>query len=84
MNYAEIKERLRRLAARPVRDVPDERMSEVREEMRRKTAKSAALFERAKNVVSHGVEHVLPPPAPSPRGGGRRGPAGPPAAGAAP
>jgi glutamate-1-semialdehyde-2,1-aminomutase len=66
MNYDQILERLRRLAARPVRDVPDERMNKVREEVRRKTAKSAALFERAKNVVSQGVEHVLSPTDPYP------------------
>jgi len=66
MNYAEIRERLQRLAARPARDIPDDRMRRVREEVRRKTAKSAALFERAKNVVSQGVEHVLSPTDPYP------------------
>ncbi|HJX60964.1 MAG TPA: aminotransferase class III-fold pyridoxal phosphate-dependent enzyme [Dehalococcoidia bacterium] len=66
MNYAEIQERLQRLAARPARDIADERMSQVREEFRRKTAKSGALFERAKNVVSQGVEHVLSPTDPYP------------------
>jgi glutamate-1-semialdehyde 2,1-aminomutase len=66
MNYGEIQERLRRLAAQPVRDVPDERMNKVRAEIKRKTARSAALFERAKKVVSQGVEHVLSPTDPYP------------------
>ena len=66
MNYAEIRERLQRLAARPPRDVPDERMIKVREEIRRKTAGSAALFERAKGAVSQGVEHMLSPTDPYP------------------
>jgi glutamate-1-semialdehyde 2,1-aminomutase len=66
MNYAEIHDRLQRLAARSVRDIPDERMSRVRREIARKTAKSAALFERAKKVVSQGVEHVLSPIDPYP------------------
>jgi glutamate-1-semialdehyde-2,1-aminomutase len=76
MKYAEIQDRLQRLAARPVRDIPDERMSRVREETRRKTAKSAALFERAKRVVSQGIEHVLSPTDPYPlfveKGGGSK------------
>jgi glutamate-1-semialdehyde 2,1-aminomutase len=66
MDYAEIQARLQRLAARPARDIPEERMEKVREEIRRKTAKSAALFERAKKVVSQGVEHVLSPTDPYP------------------
>jgi len=66
MDYGEIQERLQRLASQPVRDIPDERMSRVRAEIRRKTAKSAALFERAKKVVSQGVEHVLSPTDPYP------------------
>jgi glutamate-1-semialdehyde-2,1-aminomutase len=66
MNYDQIQERLRRLTAHPVRDIPDERMSRVRGEIRRKTAKSAALFERAKKVVSQGVEHMLSPTDPYP------------------
>ncbi len=66
MNYAEIQERLRRLAARPARDIPDARMSRVYEEIRGKTRRSAALFERAKRVVSQGVEHVLLPTDPYP------------------
>jgi len=66
MNYDQIQERLQRLAAHPVRDIPDERMSRVRGEVRRKTAKSAALFERAKKVISQGVEHVLSPTDPYP------------------
>ena len=76
MNYAEIQERLQRLAARPARDIPGERMNRVREEVRRKTVKSAALFERAKKAVSQGVEHVLSPTDPYPlfmeRGEGSR------------
>jgi glutamate-1-semialdehyde-2,1-aminomutase len=76
MNYDHIQERLQRLAARPARDIADERMSQVRGEFRRKTAKSAALFGRAKNVVSQGVEHVLSPTDPYPlfmeRGEGSR------------
>jgi glutamate-1-semialdehyde 2,1-aminomutase len=66
MNYAEFQERLQRLAARPVRDISDERMSHVRDEIRRKTAKSAALFQRARSVVSQGIEHVLSPTDPYP------------------
>jgi glutamate-1-semialdehyde 2,1-aminomutase len=66
MNYAEIQERLQRLAARPARDIPSERMSQVREELRRKTGKSAALFQRARSVVSQGIEHVLSPTDPYP------------------
>ena len=66
MNYAEIQERLQRLAAQPPRDVPNERMNTVREEIRRKTAGSAALFQRAKKIVSQGVEHMLSPTDPYP------------------
>jgi glutamate-1-semialdehyde-2,1-aminomutase len=66
MNYEEIQKRLRRLAARPARDIPDERMDEVRDEVARKTAGSAALFERARRVVSQGTEHVLSPTDPYP------------------
>ena len=66
MNYAEIQERLQRLAAQPPRDIPDGKMDRVREEIRRKTTKSAALFERAKKAVSQGVEHVLSPTDPYP------------------
>lgn len=66
MNHAEIQERLQRLAAQPARDIPDEKMNKVYEEIRRKTAKSAALFERAKKVISQGVEHMLSPTDPYP------------------
>jgi glutamate-1-semialdehyde-2,1-aminomutase len=66
MHYAEIQERLQRLAARPVRDISDERMNEIRREVARKTAKSAALFERAKRTVSQGIEHMLSPVDPYP------------------
>ena len=66
MNYAEIQERLQRLAAQPVRDIANERMNRVREEIRQKTAGSAALFERARKVVSEGVEHMLSPTDPYP------------------
>lgn len=66
MDYDEIRERLERLAAQPARDIPDENINKVYEEIKRKTPRSAALFERAKKVIARGVEHMLSPTDPYP------------------
>lgn len=66
MRYEEIRERLERLAGEPARDISDEKMNEVYEEIRRKTPRSAALFEGAKKVIPHGVQHVFSPTDPYP------------------
>jgi glutamate-1-semialdehyde 2,1-aminomutase len=66
MDYDEIRERLERLAAQPARDISDEKINKVYEEIKGKTPRSAALFERAKKVIPRGVEHMLSPTDPHP------------------
>jgi len=66
MDYKEIESRLERLAAEPVRDISADRLSKVYAEIRQKTPTSARLFERAKQSIPAGVQHMLLPPDPYP------------------
>ncbi|MGQ9573014.1 MAG: aspartate aminotransferase family protein [Dehalococcoidia bacterium] len=66
MKYEEIRQRLETLAARPPRDISADKMTKLYEEIRRKTPGSAALFERAKRAIPHGVQHMFSPAVPHP------------------
>jgi len=66
MDYKEIESRLERLAAEPARDIAADRLNKVYAQIRQKTPTSARLFERAKQVIPAGVQHMLLPPDPYP------------------
>ena len=76
MRYAEISERARELASLPLRAPRPDALARVREEVRRRTAGSEVLFDRAKRVIPRGSGHTLPLSVPHPlfmrRGEGAR------------
>lgn len=59
MEYKEIKTRLERIIASPVRPVPEEVLAKERERYFRTHARSLKFFEEAKEVIPGGVQHNL-------------------------
>ncbi|MBI4831216.1 MAG: aminotransferase class III-fold pyridoxal phosphate-dependent enzyme [Candidatus Lindowbacteria bacterium] len=59
MHYQEIKKRMDKLASKPVRHVRKDVMETIVADMRKKTPKSAKMFEAARKVIPGGCEHML-------------------------
>lgn len=59
MEYQEIVDRLKHIVNTPTHPIPEETLSKIRERYYAKHAKSAALYEKAKEVIPGGVEHNL-------------------------
>jgi len=66
MKYREIMERMDRLAAQPVKHIPEDVMGRVVAEIKKKTPKSAKMFEAARKVIPGGCEHMLSHTVPHP------------------
>ena len=76
MEYQEILDRTKALAARPVRRLDPARRDRTQKAFRDRTATSARLFEKAGKVLPRGIEHAWAPSLPYPlfmqRGKGSR------------
>jgi len=59
MEYEEIVRRNREILSRPVKAIPEEKLTRERDLYHRRNRRSREIFEKAKNLIPGGVEHNL-------------------------